>query len=45
MHILIHDYAGHAFPVSLSRELAMRGHRVTHAFASVLQTPQCIKQA
>ncbi len=40
MHILIHDYAGHAFPVSLSRELAMRGHRVTHAFASVLQTPR-----
>lgn len=38
--ILIHDYAGHAFPVSLSRALAQRGHTVCHGFASNLQTPR-----
>jgi len=40
MRILVHDYAGHAFPTSLSRELASRGHQVVHAFASSLQTPR-----
>lgn len=40
MRILIHDYAGHAFPISLSRELAARGSTVTHAFASHLLTPR-----
>lgn len=40
MRILVHDYAGHAFPISLSRELAARGHDVVHAFASSLQTPR-----
>lgn len=32
MRILIHDYAGHPFQVQLSRELASRGHEVTHAY-------------
>ena len=32
MRILIHDYAGHPFPVDLSRSLAARGHHVTHAW-------------
>ena len=32
MKILIHDFAGHAFQVALSRELANRGHEVTHAY-------------
>ena len=32
MHILLHDYAGHPFQVELSRALAARGHRVTHAW-------------
>jgi glycosyltransferase involved in cell wall biosynthesis len=32
MKILVHDYAGHPFPTSLSRELARRGHDVLHAF-------------
>ncbi len=32
MKILIHDYAGHPFQVHLSRQLAQRGHHVTHAF-------------
>lgn len=40
MKILIHDYAGHPFAPSLSRELAKRGHQVVHAFASDLQTPR-----
>lgn len=40
MRILVHDYAGHAFPTSLSRELAARGHQVVHAFAGSLQTPR-----
>lgn len=40
MRIVVHDYAGHAFPTSLSRELASRGHEVVHAFASSLQTPR-----
>ncbi|MCW1885821.1 glycosyltransferase family 4 protein [Luteolibacter flavescens] len=40
MKILVHDYAGHAFPTSLSRALAARGYQVVHAFASSLQTPR-----
>ena len=33
MRIVVHDYAGHAFPTSLSRALAARGHEVVHTFA------------
>lgn len=40
MKILVHDYAGHPFPTSLSRELARRGHSVVHAFAQNLVTPR-----
>lgn len=40
MKILLHDYAGHAFPVTLSRELARRGAEVVHAYASDLVTPR-----
>ena len=40
MRILIHDYAGHPFEAQLSRELARRGHRVTHAYAGNLLTPR-----
>jgi glycosyltransferase involved in cell wall biosynthesis len=32
LKILVHDYAGHPFQVDLSRELALRGHEVTHAY-------------
>jgi colanic acid biosynthesis glycosyl transferase WcaI len=32
MRVLVHDYAGHPFQVSLSRSLARRGHSVTHAY-------------
>ena len=32
MRILVHDYSGHPFQVELSRELARRGHEVTHSF-------------
>jgi glycosyltransferase involved in cell wall biosynthesis len=38
--ILVHDYAGHAFPVQLSRALAARGHDVLHAWAANLLTPR-----
>lgn len=32
MRVLVHDYAGHPFQVELSRELASRGHEVTHSW-------------
>ena len=44
MKLLIHDYAGHPFPVGLSRQLAINGHCVTHAFASQLLTPRGMLQ-
>lgn len=31
--ILVHDYSGHPFQVELSRELARRGHDVTHSWS------------
>lgn len=34
MRILVHDHSGHPFQAELSRELAGRGHAVTHSFAS-----------
>ncbi len=40
MRILLFDYSGHPFQVQLSRELARRGHEVTHSFSSVFQTPK-----
>lgn len=40
MRIIIHDYAGHAFPTALSRGLAGRGHQVAHLHADNLQTPR-----
>jgi|SRR5580692_5865678 glycosyltransferase involved in cell wall biosynthesis len=32
MKLLVHDYAGHPSQVHLSRQLAVRGHDVTHAY-------------
>jgi colanic acid biosynthesis glycosyl transferase WcaI len=40
MRILMHDFAGHAFPAQLSRELARRGHMVLHLHFEELQTPK-----
>lgn len=40
MRILIHDFAGHAFPLHLSRALARRGHEVVHAYSTGLQGPK-----
>jgi glycosyltransferase involved in cell wall biosynthesis len=40
VRLLIHDYAGHAFQVQLSRKLAARGHRVVHLYASMIETPR-----
>ncbi|MDX1419152.1 MAG: glycosyltransferase family 4 protein [Rubricoccaceae bacterium] len=40
MHILHHDFGGYPFQAELSRALAERGHRVTHAYcASLVTTP------
>ncbi len=30
MRVVVHDYAGHAFPAQLARSLARRGHEVLH---------------
>jgi colanic acid biosynthesis glycosyl transferase WcaI len=39
VRILVHEYGGYPFPVELSRELARRGHRVTHSWcASLIDT-------
>jgi len=40
MHILIHDFAGHPFQVQLSRELAGRGHSVSHLYLEDLPGPK-----
>ena len=40
MRYLIHDFAGHPFQVQLSRELARRGHHVTHVYPLGLQGPK-----
>ena len=40
MRLLVHDYTGHPFQVQLSRELAQRGHEVTHVYAASIQTPR-----
>jgi glycosyltransferase involved in cell wall biosynthesis len=40
MRILVHDYGGYPFPADLSRELATRGHQVTHSWcSSLVDTP------
>lgn len=39
MYVLVHDYTGHPFQVQLSRYLARKGHRVTHAYSAFFQTP------
>ena len=40
MRILVHDFGGYTFPVTLSRELAKRGHTVRHTYCgSLLTTP------
>jgi len=40
MRILVSDYSGHPFQVQLSRELARRGHTVTHSYSTRFQTPK-----
>lgn len=34
MRILVHDHSGHPFQAELSRELARRGHDVTHSYVA-----------
>ena len=40
MKIILHDYSGHPFQIQMSRELARRGHHVTHVYFSDFQTPR-----
>jgi colanic acid biosynthesis glycosyl transferase WcaI len=40
MRCLIHDFAGHPFPVQLSRQLAIQGHRVIHVYPAGLPGPK-----
>jgi colanic acid biosynthesis glycosyl transferase WcaI len=40
MRILVHDYAGHAFPLQLARQLARRGHIVLHLHLPEFQSPK-----
>lgn len=40
MRVIVNDYVGHAFPVQISRELARRGHQVTHLYMEDVQTPR-----
>ncbi len=37
--IVIQDYAGHPFPIQLSRKLAQRGHHILHLYAGYNPTP------
>src|SRR3954469_3658472 len=38
MRMLVHDYSGHPFQAQLSRELARRGHDVTHSYCDAHQS-------
>lgn len=38
MRVFVHDFGGYAFPVTLSRALARRGHTVLHGYCASLQT-------
>lgn len=40
MRILVNDYAGHPFPLQLSRELGARGHTVLHTYCESVQAPR-----
>jgi colanic acid biosynthesis glycosyl transferase WcaI len=44
LRILVHDYAGHAFAVELSRRLAARGHEVLHAHCDSTHCPRGVLQ-
>ena len=40
MRLILHDFAGHPFPVQLARALAARGHAVLHLYAAANPTPK-----
>jgi glycosyltransferase involved in cell wall biosynthesis len=40
MRILVIDYSGHPFPVTLSRALARRGHETLHLYTGSSETPK-----
>ena len=39
MRVVVHDYPGHMFPLSLSRALAHRGHQVLHLYSASFVSP------
>ncbi|MBS1643308.1 MAG: glycosyltransferase family 4 protein [Bacteroidetes bacterium] len=40
MRIVINDFSGHSFTISLSRQLALLGHKVFYAYSSSFQSPK-----
>jgi glycosyltransferase involved in cell wall biosynthesis len=38
VRILVHDHSGHPFQAQLSRELARRGHEVTHSYCAAYRS-------
>ena len=40
MRICVHDFVGHPFQLDLSRELASRGHAVTHFYSEAVEAPK-----
>jgi len=40
LRIVVHDYAGHMFPLDLSRRLAGWGHEVSHLHCADVETPR-----
>ena len=40
MRLVVHDFPGHGFPLSLSRRLAQLGHEVLHLYSADYPSPQ-----
>ena len=42
MRLVVHDFPGHGFPLSLSRQLAALGHEVLHLYSQEFPSPRAI---
>jgi len=40
LRICVHDFVAHPFQLDLSRELASRGHQVTHLYSEAVEAPK-----
>lgn len=40
MRIVVNDHSGHSFTIQLSRQLALLGHKVLHAYSTSFQSPK-----